>query len=76
MMSTIQVLQGKKGTKIVTASLLKQYVKANCKVMHYDDSQKLCDLVLHLVWSSKTDLDTKEVLAESIKLVIIKSPSK
>lgn len=63
------------GTKIVTAALLKQFVKDNCKRFAYEDTTKLIDLILQLIWSNRSTVEMKEELGDSIKLIIIRANS-
>lgn len=62
-----------KAIRIVTASLLKQFVKANAMRMSFDDAIQLLNLVLELSCNENSTIDEKEVLCESIKLSIIRS---
>ena len=64
------------GLKLVTAALLKQFVKDNVKKMTFDDSSKLIDLIMKLACTETRNLKVIEELAESIKLLIIRANSK
>lgn len=76
MILTILVGFTDSGTKLVTASLLKQYVKSRCKKIDSEQTQKLCGVIIRLICSSRSTLDTKEVLASSLKVMINKAHSR
>lgn len=64
------------GIKLVTASLLKQFVKDNVKKMTFEDSCKIVDLVFKLACSDTTTVDAKDELAISLKFLIIRANSR
>lgn len=71
-----QQIPNPEALKIITASLLKDFIKASVKSMDYEKQLSLYSSLHQIMCLSSTTIETKEALAECVKLGVLRASSK
>jgi len=73
---TSNLVQIDPSIKIVTCSLLKDYIKTNIRALEYTETQQLIFSILNLMCSEMTTIEMKEVLSDSLSIPITRASSR
>lgn len=73
---TSNLVQIDPSIKIVTCSLLKDYIKTNIRALEYTETQQLIFSILNLMCSEMTTVEMKEVLSDSLSIPITRASSR